>query len=63
MTRGASQRCTTFDNEPLASNNGGQFECLRVEVWALKEVGHLANSSENGDQEQHKTEIILDGEI
>ena len=47
LTHGRSERCDTFDNEPLSSGNGGEFECVRVEVWCLEEMGHLTTSMDS----------------
>ena len=61
LTRGRSERCDTFDNEPLSCGHGGAFECLRVEVWRLEEMGHLATCVDTIDEnvEQMKS-LFLD---
>lgn len=50
LTHGRSQRCDTFDNEPLTCGNGGEFECVRVEVWCLEEMGHLTTYTDSIDE-------------
>jgi Rab-GTPase-TBC domain/TLD len=36
LSKGRTQRCPTFDNEPLVSTNGGEFAIGSIELWALK---------------------------
>ena len=61
LTHGRSEKCTTFDNEPLSCGNGGEFECLRVEVWCLEEMGHLATFMDSTDEHvEQKRSIFSD---
>ena len=61
LTRGRSDKCNTFENEPLSSRTGGEFSCLRVEVWSLEELGHLAKASDSFEKdEEPKMEFFVD---
>lgn len=60
LTHGRSERCSTFENEPLSTRSGGEFECLRVEVWCFEELGHLPKSLNYYEDGEIKVELVLD---
>lgn len=61
LTHGRSERCDTFDNEPLSCGSAGEFECLRVEVWGLEEMGHLATFMDSTDEHvDHTVSLFSD---
>jgi hypothetical protein len=55
LTHGRSEKCDTFDNESLSGGTGGEFECLRVEVWCLEEMGHLATFMDSTEEHVEQT--------